>query len=76
MFNVLSKGDEALDERLRTFSPNHEIQFVATNDDSGGYRRHGQFVIPLRVARTSDGSVAFGALRERFREIARICQAS
>src|SRR5438552_2312378 len=34
VFNVLSKGDQALDERLRTFNSNHGTEFLATDNDS------------------------------------------
>ena len=72
--NVLSKGNAALDERLRNFNSKEDIEFIATDHDSGGYHYHGEFVVPLKGAATSAESIVFDGIREPLREIGRICK--
>jgi hypothetical protein len=74
VFSVLSKGDEVLDNRLRTFNSNHEGEFTATSHDSAGYHYHGEFVIPLARTGPSNESIDYGALLEPLLEIARACK--
>jgi hypothetical protein len=51
---VLSKGDDALDNRLKSFESGQGIGFIAVTKPSGQHYCHGHFVIPLEGAIQDD----------------------
>ncbi len=64
MLTVLSKGDDRLDQDLRTFASSAACDFVSAGRTDGAYYHHGDFVVPLTYLGQLGDEIDFRAIGE------------
>lgn len=64
VLTVLSKGDDRLDQDLRTFASSAACDFVSSGRIDGEYYHHGDFVVPLTYLGQHGDEIDFRAIGE------------